>query len=90
MGVVQKIIGAVRSRFNSEMEQERLEILLQDLEDDICNKLGGESRYIESKPRTAYAKRNAEIREQFNGQNMRDICNSYNVSRARVYQIINE
>lgn len=53
----------------------------------LCESLGGREVYI---PAPNRSERNAAIRCEFNGTNVEEVCLKHGISRARVYQIVNE
>jgi Mor family transcriptional regulator len=46
---------------------------------------GGREFYV---PRVDRKRRNAAIREAFNGQNMEEVCSRYGVSKSQLYRIV--
>lgn len=53
----------------------------------IKQQTGGQLVYIPA-PGDNHERRNQQIAKDFNGRNMAQICDKYNVSRATVYRVV--
>jgi Mor family transcriptional regulator len=57
----------------------------------LRHEMGGRVVYMPRRhPWASKAQRNAAIRREFNGRNLREICVKYQLSRASVYRICRE
>jgi len=56
---------------------------------EIAKQLGGERVYISSCPLDK-DERDKAIRKEFNGRNIRQMCEKYDLSRRTVYRIVNK
>lgn len=53
----------------------------------LRRRMGGQERYIPAEDKRA---RNEQIRAEFNGRNRDEILKKYNISKPRLYQIVNK
>lgn len=53
--------------------------------DNLFAMAGGREFYV---PKVDRKRRNAAIREAFNGQNMEELCRRYGVSKSQLYRIV--
>lgn len=74
--VVQEEIG-----FNEMFATQIADALLRGL----SKRLGGQDIYLPGPDKTS---RDAQIRQEFNGRNLDEICRKYNLSERRIYQIV--
>lgn len=59
--------------------------------DELAKQLGGSRVYFRSGMTTEERRqRDKRIRSEFNGRNIKQICERYGVKRSRLYQILNE
>ena len=58
------------------------------LASEIARQMGGCMVYIAKRPLNR-VERNAAIKREFNGRNIRQLCREYELSRASIYGIIN-
>lgn len=56
---------------------------------ELTRQLGGERVYISSCPLDKN-ERDKAIRREFNGRNIRQMCEKYDLSRRSVYRIVNK
>lgn len=88
MGVLEEITDCLRRRLQGEIDTERLDTLVSGIANDISNQIGGKEVYINKRPRSEYARRNAEIRGEFNGRNHNDLAARYGVSKRQIYRLL--
>lgn len=74
--IVQDEIG-----FNKHFASQIAEALVR----GIRKRLGGQSFYIPAPDKSA---RDKKIKEEFNGTNIDEVCEKYNVSKTSVYRIV--
>ena len=86
--MLEEITACLRRRLKGEIDTERLDALVSGIATDISSQIGGREVYVNKRPRSEYARRNAEIRGEFNGRNHDELANRFGVTRRRIYQIL--
>ena len=79
-----RIIAAVLDKSN--MQQDQKDCLQNKLENALRHELGGQRVYVNKNKRVEPT----EVKRMFNGSNVDDVRQAFGISRARIYQIINE
>lgn len=81
---IDKVIEKVLER--STLEQGQKTALQSAFADAIRHELGGQRIYVNKNKRVEPT----EVKRMFNGSNVDDVRQAFGISRARIYQIINE
>ena len=81
---IDKVIEKVLAR--STLEQGQKTALQSAFADAIRHELGGQRIYVNKNKRVEPT----EVKRMFNGSNVDDVRQAFGISRARIYQIINE
>ena len=85
---MEEITNCLRRRLQGEIDTDRLDALVSGIANDISNQIGGREVYINKRPRSEYARRNAEIRGEFNGRNHDELARRHGLSRRQVYRLL--
>jgi len=88
VGVLEEITACLRRRLKGEIDTERLDALVSGIATDISSQIGGREVYVNKRPRSEYARRNAEIRGEFNGRNHDELARRHGVSRRQIYRLL--
>ncbi len=83
MVVIEAIITQV---LHSKVENSLADELRDAIVDALYKQAGGDTVYILKKPKLD----REALRAEFNGRNIDDLCARFQITRQRVYQILNE
>lgn len=76
-----------RASMDAGLDEAMAQQLAETISRDVRGKHAGENIYV---PKKSIKQRNEEIRRLFNGRNIELLCRMHQLSRRRIYQIVNE